>query len=666
MPDYDSLRRFYRVHNACIQLRDAMNAIYTDGLSNADLTTMQEAPSSDDMLQGIIASPATSIATYLKNAQSTMDIAKVIEYYSFDPNQTDLEEYTSGRPILFNLETDSSVVTDDTKLSALGKNWLVSLISLVLYERFPFADAPALDSLCNRLLESDCFDNFLSNGTSVDPKFTSFNAYIGALIVDRAYGFHLEEIKMYIQSLIQENAKLYSTEMINGLYRKNPKYQVMKLLEGNKLKVNPTFNRTNSNGKNKKITIEIKLKDILLGTGSGESVSNAEQNASRDALARKILDQYSIHKNIPNNKPTTSVSNGSQQQKKLDPTNTNGLPPLPLKMPDLPPPLKKTEQVSEIVQQRRNSIKPPVSEIVQQRRNSIKPPVTANGKSNKQQNVQQRRVPGSLDPAKDPQGSRGNKNSNSNNGSANNSRQGSRQSSVSGDGQRARRMMGIKGLREKDNYTLKLEERAKEVLLENASRVESDLTINGPPSFDDDSDEERETVRRKSIINIRRSSVLSVQKDITPRKQSMPRPWENDTTPLARPLSTRFEVGTSSRPSALILERKEVKKPVADVGNSQATVATKAPITPAATPVKKIAAPTSSNSLDKDAKIKLNTFYSKQGDDVPTFFTRFLGPGKFHTVCRLKSNPDTILAEADGKSKEVSQLMAASIALAAL
>ncbi|CAB4256825.1 similar to Naumovozyma dairenensis NDAI_0G01400 hypothetical protein [Maudiozyma barnettii] len=670
MPDFDSLRRFYRVHNACIQLRNAMSVIYADGLSNKDLGHFQDAPTSDDMVQGILASPATSIATYLKNAQATMDIAKIIEYYSFDPDQTDLEEYTFGKPILLSQEADFNAGHDDTKLSSLGKNWLVSVTSLVLYERFPFADAVSLDLLRNRILESDCFENFMSNGNGPDRKFPSFDAYIGALIVDRASGFHLEEVKTYIQSLIQEKAKLYSLEMINGLYRKNPKFQVMKLLEGNKLKVNPTFNCISATGKNKKTTIEIKLKNILLGTGSGLLISDAEQNASRDALARKILDQYSIHKNIPVTKPVSSESR--QMKPALSTTatdNNDGLPPLPLKMPELPPPVKKgkeikplkqVQEISEIIQQRRNSIKPPVSEVVQQNRNSIKPPVSKSSNVIRPQTPQKKCTPGSLDPSKNPQTGRG-----SNNGSANSSRWSSRQSSVSGDSQKNRRKMGIKGLREKDKYTLKLEERAKEMLLDNAPRVNTDLSVDGPPSFDDDSDEERETVRRNSIINIRRSSVLSVQK-YPARRPSMPHPWENDSISLARPLSARFEVGTSTRPAELILEGRKVEKPVAEVSKPASTVGTEVLITPAATPVNKATTTITSDTIDKDAKNKLNILYSKQGNDVPTYFTRFLGPGKFHTICRLKNNPDIILAEADGKSKEVSQLMAASIAVASL
>ena len=235
MKDYEPLRRLYRVHNACIQLENAMKILYLDGLNDADIAKMQSGKSTNEMLQGIVASPATSIGTYLKNAQSTLDISKIIEYYNFDSKQTDLEEYTQGFPILLNgpAAKKSDTPEDNAqKLKLIGQNWLQAMISLIVYERFPFADSDALETLTKKLMSngSECFKSYMDSTSKIDPKLSSFDIYIGSLVIDRSNGFQLEEIKEYIQASIQEKAKSLSLEMINGLYRHNPKFQVMKLL----------------------------------------------------------------------------------------------------------------------------------------------------------------------------------------------------------------------------------------------------------------------------------------------------------------------------------------------------------------------------------------------------------------------------------------------------
>lgn len=653
MKDYGSLRRLYRVHNACIQLENAMKILYIDGLNDADIAKIQSGKTTDEILQAIVASPATSIGTYLKNAQSTLDISKIIEYYNFDPKQTDLEEYTQGFPILLNGQPTKKTGTPEDnsqKLKSIGQNWLQALISLILYEKFPFADSDALETLTKKLVDNgnECFKGYMDSTFKIDPKLSSFDVYIGSLIIDRSNGFQLEEIKEYIQASIQEKAKSLSLEMINGLYRHNPKFQVMKLLENNKTGASPQFNRINtqtksSKGKDKnskKITIEIKLKNILLGSGSGNAVTDAEQNAAIDVLSKKILDQYSIYKNIQ----PTKKNDKEDKIKKPD-----GLPaPSSLKLPQMPPPpgsLKMPQLTPP------TSIKTPQTAPPKQKR-LLDPALSSNNQNDSRQQQNGR---------------------NSAQDSRSNSRRGSRPASISED--RPKRMMGIKGLRQKDNYTLRLEERAKEVLLENAPKVSTDLTMSGPPSFDDDSDEEKESIRRASILSIRRSSVLNVQKNAdktsnnNSRRRSSARPWEDDTVgAFARPLTSGFSVDNTSRTPSITV-RKLV--PNNSIESNASVITKKDPSAPTPAPAPTTApavAPTagSLNTVDKEAKNKLQAHYTAISTDIPTYFTKFMGPGKFLTVCRLKDNPDTILGEAEGKSKEISQLMAASVALAAI
>ena len=648
MKDYESLRRLYRVHNACIQLENAMKILYIDGLNDADISQMQSGKSTDEMLEGIVASPATSIATYLKNAQSTLDISKIIEYYNFDSKQTDLEVYTQGFPILLNgLPNKKSGTPEDNsqKLKVIGQNWLKALISLIVYERFPFADSEALETLTNKLISDgdECFKGYMDSTSKVDPKLPSFDIYIGSLVIDRCSGFQLEEIKEYIQAAIQEKAKTLSMEMINGLYRQNPKFQVMKLLENNKTGASPQFNRVNTQSKSskgkdknsKKVIIEIKLKNVLLGSGSGTSVTDAEQNAAKDVLAKKILDQYSIYKNI---QPIKTGDNGDRNKK------PEGLPaPSSLNLPQMPPPPSSLKMPQLTLP---TSSKIPHTAPSTQKR-FLDPALSSNNQNDsKQQNGK-----------------------NSTQNSRSNSRRGSRQASVSDN--RPKRLMGIKGLRQKDNYTLRLEERAREVLLENAPRVSTDLTMGGPPSFDDDSDEDQESARRASIISIRRSSVLNIQNNTAKtsnnnsRRRSSARPWEDDTVgAFARPLTSGFSVDNTSRTPSTTARKLVLKNPI----ESNASVIIKnAPAASAATAAPSPTTITASiNTVDKEAKNKLQAHYVATSTDSPTYFTKFMGPGKFLTICRLRDSPDTILAEAEGKSKDISQLMAASVALAAI
>ena len=679
--DLLALQRFYRVHNACVQLEFAAESIYSDGFSDADVRQMKKSGGSGPMTNSILASPASHIATHIKNAQKKLDIPKVMSFYNLEASGTACDEFVR-HPLLLHSSIADVERFDSELLTAMGDSWLQSLVLLILAQRFPMASGAAIAELADRLRSStNCFGKKWQDNDPSAANLPSFTQYIGALAMDRARGgFQLEEVRVYIESSIQEEAIRISTEphMCRGLYAKSPKYQLMKLLQALGEKKNVEFTRRKG-GSAASITVDIMLGGECIGTGTGPSMSAAEKSAAEVALQR-----YPQGESVPRTVAKETIAPKTNGSVVPAPKATTSTTPAPkAAKPEIPVP--KISQPN----------------IAKSKVNGPTAPLTANNIKMMHQGA-----PGSLDPSKDGYSvSRGSRSSSV-----------SARSSTSSSSDRPKRIMGIKGLRQKDQFTLRMEERKRVQETEAIPVIETALTVHGAPSFDDSDDEDS---YGGSVTTVARSRKPLYTRPAGSQQKVMPKPWQ-EPRPSMRIISysaytqqqtqseqpavkqSRYGGGrVGGVKTTLRIESATVKipekiptKPAANTVNIPVKpVVASAVKTPTPTPAKaKVPAPTptpakpvikapirtptpakpvvntpapkqGATEPEKDAKNKLEALLSSKSIGTVEYFTKFMGPGRFHTVCRLQSDPSSVLGEGEWKSKDLSQQMAATNAL---
>lgn len=667
--NFDDLVRFYRVQNACVQLRFAAEGIFNEGLTKADVIQMRK--QKNNVTTAILSSPASKIASFLKDEEKKPLLSKAFEYYDLDTSGTTCDEFVS-RPLLLRTSAADISSIDPDVLKTLGESWLRSIVLLILSQRFRFANGAALDELVAKLFSSGCFAGW-SKDDPTTYNLPSFMHYIGALTLDRARGgFQLEEVRCYIEARIQEDALRISSDqhMCRGLYAKNPKFQLIKLLPALGVKGNVKFSKRNA-APGAEITIDVMLDNKCLGSATGPNMSAAEKNAA-EVVLKLYPDTYVPEAKVLQPAVAEGSSSAHKPNNSLNKAPASSAQPVKNNTPSSPPKgAKKSKPASPKKAPNSNAAptpkttRPPASAPPQ-----TCPPLSVKGK-NKQLVKRLNGPPGSLDPSKDgyvPPGERTSRNSNSSSRSNNNNN--NNNSSRSGSTSRKDKykcIMGIKGVGQKDPYTLRLKEREMEAKLRNRPQIDTNIAFTGKPSFGDTDDEDEDS---SSAFAVTRINQPTYQRPVT-EKKGRREPWRDDPVPAMKPISYEAFVKYMSEGKP-----QQPSEPKPTAGNSKYNGKSMppskpqlriepAPVAAAADTNAKTTLSAKSDNItpDKEAVGKLAALVSSKGIGSVEYFTKYGGPGKFRTICRLANDPSHILAECEGKSKSMAEDLAATIAL---
>lgn len=325
--DSINIRKFFKVHQACNQLNEAMKEIYANALTSEELESFNQ--SSSELENAIGSSPASYIASYLKDIKDTIDIGQVFEHYSFDGDHSPVHEFIKY-PVVSdpNLETlafihksypnmnvnlteTQKILMSNERLEFLGDSWLGAFVAYIIYEKYPFADEGALSKMksaivSNNNLEKICTrlgfkerlkENVPRFSMKIRDKFSKYyadcvEAYIGALVIDR-FSTEFKEISDWLEELSQDQFEEMGYEMTKKPLNKNAKGELGELLQFNKLGAKIEYKRLTATPP---FTVEVSLGDNVLAIATGQNVKEAEQRAAMEVLAnRQLIQKFSLH-----------------------------------------------------------------------------------------------------------------------------------------------------------------------------------------------------------------------------------------------------------------------------------------------------------------------------------------------------------------------------------
>lgn len=321
-----NLGSYSKLQTACAQLDESLKVILKYALSSEDVKACR---TGTPLERAIAASPVVSISTYLKGLQSVADISKVFEQFNFDNVSSPIDTLIKY-PIVSdsNLEnlafthrscaTSGGYLADiektiksNERLEFLGDSWLSAFVSYMLYERYPYANEGALSRMrdtivsnvnlakwsaqlgFNERLKENLPRTFKQLKHKVSKHYADcVEAYIGALVVDR-FSVEFKEIIEWIEVLSKEKLDELGSQMVKQPYNKNSKHELSTYLRYNKLGEELIYNRLNFTPP---FRVEVRLGDILLATGEGANIREAEQRAAMQALLdTSMVKQYSLY-----------------------------------------------------------------------------------------------------------------------------------------------------------------------------------------------------------------------------------------------------------------------------------------------------------------------------------------------------------------------------------
>ena len=165
------LRRFYKIHNACVQLREAIKVIYDSAPTNEDINDMVK--NGSQLEQSIGVSPAMSVASYLKMEQRSLDIESVFQRYKFENADLSVHQFVRY-PVVTNMNLENlafvhrsvpnmnvnlteaqKTVMSNERLEFLGDSWLGAFVAYVLYRKYPFSEEGALSRMKNAIVNNN-------------------------------------------------------------------------------------------------------------------------------------------------------------------------------------------------------------------------------------------------------------------------------------------------------------------------------------------------------------------------------------------------------------------------------------------------------------------------------------------------------------------------------
>lgn len=317
--DRNILQKFSKVQNACAQLKNAIEVIYANALSNEELATMS---SGSDTERSVATSAASMISTYLANARTSVDIIKICDYYKYENDISNRIAYfkqpvvsdTTIEELIFmdkHLTKAPGTKTNDT-LKFIGETELQALISYSLSKKFPSANEQSLSKLREYLLSDKILKDW-ANGmtilervpslaTKVKPNVTKqeieniqidlFKAYIGALILDRG-NLGLEDVYRWVERLISTKIQFLKFSNLRGLYANDLKTQLEQFMIGNKSGQSLEFINSNEGGVHR---VKVTLGQTVLGQAEALTEDLANKKAASNILSNtSLLSKYSVH-----------------------------------------------------------------------------------------------------------------------------------------------------------------------------------------------------------------------------------------------------------------------------------------------------------------------------------------------------------------------------------
>lgn len=180
------------------------------------------------------------------------------------------------------------------RLEFLGDALLGSMVSVLLYEKYPSYTEGDLSKIRSRVVSGANFAKYaemLGLGEQIrlgkgeestggrereSNNANAFEALIGALYLDAGYEKTFEVVSRLFRDAIEEDdfprdSKTQLQEVSQSVFGKTPEYRVLSE-EG------PQHERT--------FTVEVRIPSDLTGTGKGRSKRQSEQSAARDALRK--------------------------------------------------------------------------------------------------------------------------------------------------------------------------------------------------------------------------------------------------------------------------------------------------------------------------------------------------------------------------------------------
>ncbi len=180
------------------------------------------------------------------------------------------------------------------RLEFLGDALLGSMVSVLLYEKYPSYTEGNLSKIRSRVVSGANFAKYAEAlGLGKQMRFgkgeentggrrresnnaNAFEALIGALYLDAGYEKTFEVVSRLFQDAIEENdfprdSKTELQEVSQSIFGEAPEYRVLSE-EG------PEHERT--------FTVEVKIPSDLTGRGKGRSKRQSEQSAARDVLRK--------------------------------------------------------------------------------------------------------------------------------------------------------------------------------------------------------------------------------------------------------------------------------------------------------------------------------------------------------------------------------------------
>ncbi|KAK5782062.1 uncharacterized protein PWA37_002406 [Arxiozyma heterogenica] len=326
--DSINIRKFFKVHQACNQLLDAVRVIYNNSLSEEEIEVFSN--STNKIENAIAESPATYIASYLSDIKSTIDLESIFQHYSFngvsspvhhfihypvvsDPTLETLAFIHRSYPNMnVNLTETQKTLMSNERLEFLGDSWLGALIAYIIYEKYPYADAGALSKMKSAIVNNSNLEKISTKlrfkerlkeniprfSMKFKDKFSKYyadcvEAYIGALVIDR-FSVEFKEIADWLEELSQDKFAELGPEMLKKPLNKNAKGELAELLQFNKIGAKIFYRRITTTPP---FTVEVLLGDKVLALGTGANVREAEQRAAMEVLGNPdLIQKYSLYK----------------------------------------------------------------------------------------------------------------------------------------------------------------------------------------------------------------------------------------------------------------------------------------------------------------------------------------------------------------------------------
>ncbi|CCD24828.1 uncharacterized protein NDAI_0E00120 [Naumovozyma dairenensis CBS 421] len=320
----EELRSFYKVQNACVQLKEAIKIIYANAKPNEELVELFT--NGNELEQAIAKSPAMSIASYLYSVQPSFDVESIFEHYAFHEDSTPVDQFikypvvsdASLENLAFihrslpnmnvNLTESQRTMMSNERLEFLGDSWLGALVAYSLYKKYPFANEGALSKMKQAIVNNDNLEKISKKlgfpeklrgnipHTSLrkkDKKSKLYadcvEAYIGALVVDR-YSAEFKEVSQWLEDLSEDIFEEMGDSLTRDPLNKNSKGELAEILQFNKLGKKVEYKTLN---KKSPFRVEVRLGNIVLGVGVGDNIKEAEQRSAMFALENpKELEKY--------------------------------------------------------------------------------------------------------------------------------------------------------------------------------------------------------------------------------------------------------------------------------------------------------------------------------------------------------------------------------------